>query len=546
MENCENIMKKLKYPECLLDINLKVVGKYKTSNDHTDIECLECGNIFNATPKSKMNNYKKWGIIGCPDCTRSKRYAPSRDKNIKQLEKMGFKLLSEYTHIHCYITVINLNCGCGRPFKTKANNLLNGVSYCRPCNDEKKRELFINFNRIRSEKSLKKLRGFKRYRKQVRLLSEDVYNNNKNEFTNEGELIRGRNKYHLDHIIPITFCYRNNIPEELCAHIDNLRLLSENENIFKKNSPSMGIPEIFKEHIQSFSLIENFINSIIDEDIKLKYETYKNFDFHQASIYFSFKNIAISLIPFELYSEKNGGNKFFLNSIRKKYLELGIRSIFVYEDEWLKKSDLILSKLKHILGLTRKKKIYARNCYIKSIDPSIKGKFLNKNHIQGNDGSNIKMGLFDKSNNELVSVMTLSYPRIFINRDKNNYNNNYEITRFASSTKYIVIGAFSKLLFHFRKNYEYDKIFSFADLRWSDGNLYHVTGFKLNDTPPTPDYAYIINGELKHRWNYRKDMIKEKFPHIYNSNKTEYEMMLELGYDRIWDCGKLKFEVASL
>ena len=39
------------------------------------------------------------------------------------------------------------------------------------------------------------------------------------------------------------------------------------------------------------------------------------------------------------------------------------------------------------------------------------------------------------------------------------------------------------------------------------------------------------------------DSLKKKFPQIYDNNKTEWEMMQELGYDRIWDCGKFKYEM---
>ena len=76
--------------------------------------------------------------------------------------------------------------------------------------------------------------------------------------------------------------------------------------------------------------------------------------------------------------------------------------------------------------------------------------------------------------------------------------------------------------------------------RLSDGDMYHKLGFQLKNRVDL-DYCYLIDGVRHHRWSFRKDMIKEKFPNIYDENKKEYQMMLELGYDRIWDCGKLKF-----
>jgi hypothetical protein len=36
--------------------------------------------------------------------------------------------------------------------------------------------------------------------------------------------------------------------------------------------------------------------------------------------------------------------------------------------------------------------------------------------------------------------------------------------------------------------------------------------------------------------------IKQKYPEQFNENLTEYENMQLLGYDRIWDCGKVKWK----
>jgi hypothetical protein len=43
----------------------------------------------------------------------------------------------------------------------------------------------------------------------------------------------------------------------------------------------------------------------------------------------------------------------------------------------------------------------------------------------------------------------------------------------------------------------------------------------------------------EHRYNFRKDKLIKLG---YDSNKTEKEIMLELGYDKIWDTVNLKYE----
>jgi hypothetical protein len=56
-----------------------------------------------------------------------------------------------------------------------------------------------------------------------------------------------------------------------------------------------------------------------------------------------------------------------------------------------------------------------------------------------------------------------------------------------------------------------------------------------------PNYWYFKpSSQLKrhHRFNFRKaKLISEGF----GSNKTEWQIMQERGFDRIWDCGNMKF-----
>jgi len=44
---------------------------------------------------------------------------------------------------------------------------------------------------------------------------------------------RGKQTFHVDHIIPIIYGYNNNIPAEEIAHISNLRIISATENLQK-------------------------------------------------------------------------------------------------------------------------------------------------------------------------------------------------------------------------------------------------------------------------------------------------------------------------
>jgi hypothetical protein len=212
----------------------------------------------------------------------------------------------------------------------------------------------------------------------------------------------------------------------------------------------------------------------------------------------------------------------------------GVRLIHIFEDEWLHKKDIVKNRLRHIFGKTNNK-IYGRKCEVREISKEEKKDYLINTHIQGNDNSSIRLGIFN--NDKLVGVMTFSKPRKALGNSNDNVNGVYELVRFASDN---VVGGADKLLKYFIKKYKPEKIISYADRRWSQGELYEKLGFNLISTTK-PNYWYTKNHKTReHRFNYRKDVLVSKG---YDSNKTEFEIMNELGYDKIWDCGSFKFEM---
>jgi len=87
-------------------------------------------------------------------------------------------------------------------------------------------------------------------------------------------------------------------------------------------------------------------------------------------------------------------------------------------------------------------------------------------------------------------------------------------------------------------NYEWKEIFSYADRRWSNGDLYYKLGFEL-DSITKPNYWYS-NRNLNriHRFNLRKKPNEPK-------DIPEYIIRSKEGYYRIWDCGHLKFKIVK-
>lgn len=244
------------------------------------------------------------------------------------------------------------------------------------------------------------------------------------------------------------------------------------------------------------------------------------------------------------HSELGGEKDKYYHLIKSQLCEdNGIKLIHVFEDEWHFKKDIIKSRIKNLLQKTELK-IYGRNCIIKEIENNIKDNFLYENHIQGKSIDKIKLGLYHKDN--LVSVMTFGKQRRALGI-KTQTVDEYELIRFCNQTNANVIGAFSKLLNYFVKTYNPKKIITYADIRWSGLNykntVYDKNGFVfINYTKPS--YFYIEKKDYLtryHRFTYRKDVLLKMFPESLNE-KSEWQIAMKNGFDRIWDCGTMKFE----
>lgn len=303
--------------------------------------------------------------------------------------------------------------------------------------------------------------------------------------------------------------------------------ITQRKQAYKKYS-SIGCPDCSKSKL---SVQQRFIKEISNV-----------FEGKQENNVFIFANntYGVTLIPLKENQRKS------VVTLQETYKEkYGIFLFPIFEDEWKYNKSLVLSKLKHYSGQNKNIPIiHARKCEIKIPTKQEKSEFLTKYHIQGNDNSQIDYGAY--YNNELVAIMTFTQPRVALGQKKQReyYTNIWELSRFATNTNYRVPGIASKLLRHFQNNHQWKEIFSYADKRWSTGNLYQQLGFTLTANNK-PDYFYIVDGKRKHRWNFRKDVLKEKLQN-FNPNETEYQNMVRHGYFRVWDSGTLKYVIIKI
>lgn len=301
--------------------------------------------------------------------------------------------------------------------------------------------------------------------------------------------------------------------------------------------------ERLKENaIEINSKLENSYESKGEKEIK-EYIISKGFECNknrsllngeELDIYIPSKNIAIEYNGVYWHQEKYGKGKFYHVSKLERCNNKGIKLLHIFEDEYELHKDIVLSKINHILGLNNGEKIMARKCQIQEIDRESAKLFLNSNHIQGYCRSTIYFGAIYER--RLVGVMCFK---------KTEYENKWELTRFATLRNTICLGLGGKMFKYFVKKVNPLEVKSFADRRWTldcNDNLYIKLGFCLEKIL-SPEYRYynvkVDKYTRFHKFNFRKHLLHKRYG--LSLNKSELEMAKELGYDRIWDCGLFKY-----
>ena len=182
------------------------------------------------------------------------------------------------------------------------------------------------------------------------------------------------------------------------------------------------------------------------------------------------------------------------------------------------------------------RKIPARKCKVRYVRSQDATEFISCNHIQGkNNRGNIRLGLY--YNDELVYLSTFGSPQFVKEYNKDDY----EIIRMCAKLGCNVIGAPSKILKYFIKMYNPNTIISYANRRWSLGNVYNKIGFDLIDSLE-PNHYYFKNNTMFHRRKFQvknvKNMLKENYDNTISGMDN---VVQQLDMHVIWDSGNYKY-----
>lgn len=513
----------------ILPPTLELLEPYRGAKLHHRIRCTVCSHEWEATPLSKRQAWKKRGIAGCPSCHR--RRAEERDQLsrerwpelIQQLQpSLTFDpkdVLASRRNKNSKITVRNVR--CGHSFTAAMTNLLYVTIDCPICNKAAKAERLTANSKARSAVVQQTIGAWAAYKYEVRRLSEANAIAAGLDLSRRGRAgVRGATQ--LDHIVPIRKCFDASVPASVCADVSNLRILSWRENVSKRDRiahiPPILLPylagapkhDVFGE-VRDVCTIEGW--QVIDEP-------------HQITICPTptLQVVIKSLSHHVQQLRPYNANVLELEDAQSR----GITQLQYFDDEWVASKNLIIAKIKHLCGVSAARRIHARKCVIAPVTSiTQKKRFLERNHIQGNVRGRVVIGAWH--GDTLIAVA------VFDHRKKMNSGSHdtstWELVRLCVDVDVICSGIGSRLVHHFFSTHpDVQSVITYRDLRNTTGASYAPMGFVVERRSP-PSYRYVVNGRREHRWKYRKSALGDI------GDKTEYQVMLERGIDRVWDCG---------
>jgi len=220
------------------------------------------------------------------------------------------------------------------------------------------------------------------------------------------------------------------------------------------------------------------------------------------------EDIAVVPVPLSFFSGGAAGvdaAAMSLLDLRRKNSAEGIReTLFIYEDRWFHDGPQVRDRLKSHLG--KGHTVFARNCEVREITQEKASAFLNRHHSYGATRTPFRFGLFRiRATGSGESGMADSPVMIAVGT----FSKNNEWERYASLPRFRVAGGMGKILSAFTQAVRPAQVMSYADLEWSDGEVYRRLGFKMEK--PGPPVHFLVNPGTYQRVHLQKFASDKKF-----------------------------------
>ena len=520
---------------CLEKYGVKNAGWIKTSQEkikQTNLEKYGCefsGGLEEFLKKAKQTNLKKYGVEYSFQSkeikqkikqTNLEKYGVENPMESEEIRKKG-----QQTKLEKYGNAYYFDKG-----KQKQTNLERyGVEYPQQSKEIKQKIKQTNLEKYGVEYYTQT----DEYKQKIKQTNLEKYGSEYYTQTDEykQKILKIKNeKYGRNHESQVHYSEKTyNI---LCSP-DILKKYIAGQNIktYTSLSNKLGITSsTLRNYAIKYDLQELFDTDInessYEEELQVLYPFLKKhnrklLNGKEIDLYDEEKKIGIEFNG-NFWHNEYGKNKNYHQEKSKLAEEKGIFLYHIFEYEWIMKKDKIINQLNNLLGINTNK-IYARKCIIKEVKNSEKKIFLENNHLQGNDSSSIKLGLYYQD--ELVSLMTFVKPRF-------NKKYEWELSRFCSKNNCNLIGGASKLFKYFIERYNPQSIISYSNIAHTKGKLYETLGFEL-DSISEPNYVWCRGNIILTRYQCQKHKLLEQG---YEGN-SESEIMHNRGYFKIYDCG---------
>lgn len=222
----------------------------------------------------------------------------------------------------------------------------------------------------------------------------------------------------------------------------------------------------------------------------------------EVDIYVPSKGIAIEYHG--LYWHSSAMERYARTSTYEKWKlckDQGVQLITIFEDEWIRKQDMVKDLIAIKLGVAKLIKLNARSMDVVEVDQSEADLFFEQNHMSGSVNHKSALGL--KKDGVLFACASF----------RRNFNHEFELARFATLRGVVVRGALGKILSQCKED-----IVSYSDNRFSWGQVYERLGFaEVTKSGPTNSY-YYTDGEIR-IWRYR--CRKDNSPEVVALYPTE-------------------------
>ena len=475
----------------------ELVSKYTLSKEPIKLLHKKCNKTYEV---KRAKDFLKENKCTCPYCRVIKVHSTKKlteeivIQRIKEQTSDEYKYISGFKNSSTKMTLLHKD--CNKKFKVTPHMFLgNKQTRCPYCSNLKRGSYALKQN----------------------YLNELLNNRDDGNEYSWKEEYKNNNKL------------KHSIYHKLCKNTFEIR-----PNDFQQG---YGCPYCNANSSKEEKKIFNFIKQNIDYKVKNNFRI----DNKEIDIYIPELKIGFEFNGSYWHSTKFKEKDYHLEK-KNFFKELGINIYFIDEIDWLNKKSLIKNKILYLIKSSNATRIYARKTkVIFNVNNDLKKKFLNKYHIQGNCNDLFNIGLvYDK---KLVSLITFGCNRVSLN----NKNKKLELIRYVTNNHYIVVGGFSKLLKHsieyIRENYpEFDTIWTFADLSWSNGDLYFNNDFKL-DHQSKPSYYFVYKNKKMNRYSLRKSELKKKFPKYHSEDLTESQITESIpNLLKIYNCGNLVFK----